>query len=113
QAGLALSEARAKPGADPARLLAERILAERMDCPGAALGLLGVGLLEVCASRHEVQALPADAGAALASLAARLTDSPAPAKPAAADAALAGAVVRFMLEAYGAPSLIAFARAMG
>ncbi|MGB6105896.1 MAG: ATP-binding cassette domain-containing protein [Pusillimonas sp.] len=99
----------ARPGQDPALELLRRLLAQRLACPEPALGLFGTGVLHLLT--HKAQQgvhIGQDEAGNIEGLANRLSlQAPGP-----ADAARAGAFVRFLLDTYGVGGTLAFARGM-
>jgi ATP-binding cassette subfamily B protein len=96
-------------GADLDRELVERLLVERLSLPKRPLGLIGVGVLYLVGGRPRDGATTISLGDVedldvLSERLGGLSVEP-------ADAARAGAFVRFMLDTYGADGLSAFARA--
>ncbi|TCT02531.1 ATP-binding cassette domain-containing protein [Paralcaligenes ureilyticus] len=113
EGGLAASvlvSARKNSGTDAELDLVERILTERLGCPEAALGLIGVGILNLVRVKpgDDVVMVNADDVNDLDGLASRLASHAAQAR----DAIRAGSFVRFLLDVYDARVLLDFARAM-
>ena len=105
-----LADSGGRADADPAVLLVERILVERLGVSGRAQGLIGAGLLSLAEHPPGDTTLALMPGEAsdLDGLAGRLASG----SWAPRDAARAGAFLQFMLDTYQAAGVLALARAM-